>query len=96
MNPKVSVIILAYNTEKYIAQAINSALRQTEKNIEIIIVDDGSTDNTLEVIKSFFDKRIKVLVNPQNLGQNFSANRAIKAANGNWITRLDSDDTQAE
>ncbi|MEO1431593.1 MAG: glycosyltransferase family 2 protein [Cyanobacteria bacterium J06633_8] len=95
MNPKVSVIILAYNTEKYIAQAINSALKQTEKNIEIIIVDDGSTDNTLEVINSFLDKRIKVLVNQQNLGQNFSTNRAIKAANGNWITRLDSDDWYA-
>ncbi|AFY59076.1 glycosyl transferase [Rivularia sp. PCC 7116] len=95
MNPEVSVIILAYNTEKYIAQAINSALQQTEKNIEIIIVDDGSTDNTLEVINSFFDKRIKVLVNQRNLGQNFSTNRAIKVAKGNWITRLDSDDWYA-
>ena len=95
MNPEVSVIILAYNTEEYIAQAIKSALEQTEINIELIVVDDGSTDKTLEVVKSFSDKRIKVLVNKQNWGQNFSTNLAIKEAQGYWITRLDSDDWYA-
>ncbi len=92
MNPEVSVIILAYNTEEYIAQAIDSALRQTQKNIEIIVVDDGSTDKTLEIINSFSDNRVKVLVNQQNRGQNFCTNLATKEAQGNWITRLDSDD----
>ncbi|BAY86598.1 glycosyl transferase family protein [Calothrix parasitica NIES-267] len=95
MNPEVSVIILAYNTEEYIAKSIKSALEQTEKNIELIIVDDGSEDKTLEIIKSFSDKRIKVLVNKQNRGQNFSTNLAINEAQGNWITRLDSDDWYA-
>ncbi|MBV6623798.1 MAG: glycosyltransferase family 2 protein [Rivularia sp. (in: Bacteria)] len=95
MNPEVSVIILAYNTENYIAQAINSALRQTQKNIEIIVVDDGSEDKTLEIVQSFSDKRIKVLVNQRNRGQNFCTNLAIKEAQGNWITRLDSDDWYA-
>ncbi len=95
MNPEVSVIILAYNTEKYVAQAIDSALKQTQQNIEVIVVDDGSTDKTLEVVKSFDDKRIKILVNQQNKGQSFCTNRAIKEAKGNWITRLDADDWYA-
>ena len=95
MNPEVSVIILAYNTEEYVAQAIDSALRQTQKNIEVIVVDDGSTDKTLEIIKSFSDRRVKVLANQQNQGQNFCTNLAIKEAQGNWITRLDSDDWYA-
>lgn len=95
MNPQVSVIILAYNAEEYVAQAIDSALRQTEQNIEVIVVDDGSTDKTLKVVKSFDDKRVKVLVNQQNWGQNFCTNLAIKEAKGNWITRLDADDWYA-
>ncbi|MEM6751747.1 MAG: glycosyltransferase family 2 protein [Cyanobacteria bacterium P01_C01_bin.38] len=95
MNPEVSVIILAYNTGKYVARAIDSALKQTQKNIEVIIVDDDSTDNTLEIVKSFCDNRLKVLINQQNRGQNFCTNLAIKEAQGNWITRLDSDDWYA-
>lgn len=95
MNPEVSVIILAYNTEEYIAKSIKSALEQTQKNIELIIVDDGSKDKTLEIINSFSDKRIQVLVNKENRGQNFSTNLAIHQAQGNWITRLDSDDWYA-
>ena len=95
MNLEVSIIILAYNTEKYVAQAIDSALRQTQEKIEVIVVDDGSTDKTLKIIKSFDDKRVKVLVNQQNQGQNFCINLAIKEAQGNWITRLDSDDWYA-
>ncbi len=95
MNPEVSVIVLAYNVEKYVARAIDSALRQTEQNIEVIVVDDGSTDKTLKIIKSFDDKRVKVLVNRKNCGQNFCTNLAIKSARGNWITRLDADDWYA-
>ncbi len=95
MNPEVSVIILAYNTEEYVAQAIDSALRQTQENIEVIVVDDCSTDKTLEIVKSFSDRRVKVIANQQNQGQNFCTNLAIKEAQGNWITRLDSDDWYA-
>ncbi|MBD2561468.1 MULTISPECIES: glycosyltransferase family 2 protein [Nostoc] len=91
MNPKVSVIIPAYNTEAYIAKAIESALEQTLKDIEVIIVDDGSSDKTVEVAKSFTDQRLKI-VNQQNLGVSAARNRALKAAQGEWIAVLDSDD----
>lgn len=95
MKPEVSVIMPAYNTETYIAQAIESFLAQTLNNIELIIVDDASRDRTLEVARSFNDKRIKVLVNEQNLGASGSRNRAIKEAQGEWVAVLDADDWYA-
>lgn len=95
MNPKVSVIIPAYNTEAYITRAIESALGQTEANIEVIVVDDASTDATVEVTKGISDKRLKVLVNQQNLGASGARNRAIREAQGEWIALLDSDDWYA-
>ncbi|MEH2056200.1 MAG: glycosyltransferase family 2 protein [Nostoc sp.] len=95
MNPKVSVIIPAYNTEAYIAKAIESVLEQTLTDIEVIIVDDGSSDKTVEVAKSFTDQRLKVIVNQQNLGVSAARNRALKAAQGEWIAVLDSDDWYA-
>ena len=95
MNPKVSVIIPAYNTEAYIAKAIESALEQTLTDIEVIVVDDGSSDKTVEVVKSFTDQRLKVIVNQQNLGVSAARNRALRAAQGEWIAVLDSDDWYA-
>ncbi len=95
MNPKVSVIIPAYNTEAYIAKAIESALEQTLTDIEVIIVDDGSSDKTVEVAKSFTDQRLKIIVNEQNFGAAASRNRALRAAQGEWIAVLDSDDWYA-
>ncbi|MBW4425557.1 MAG: glycosyltransferase [Nostoc desertorum CM1-VF14] len=95
MNPKVSVIIPAYNTEAYIAKAIESVLEQTLTDIEVIIVDDASSDKTVEVAKSFTDPRLKVIVNQQNLGAAGARNRALRAAQGEWIAVLDSDDWYA-
>ncbi|MEH2286789.1 glycosyltransferase family 2 protein [Nostoc sp.] len=95
MNPKVSVIIPAYNTETYIGKAIESALKQTLTDIEVIMVDDGSSDKTVEVAKSFTDQRLKVIVNQQNLGAATARNRALRAARGEWIAVLDSDDWYA-
>ncbi|MHC0062563.1 glycosyltransferase family 2 protein [Nostoc sp. UIC 10890] len=95
MNPKVSVIIPAYNTEAYIAKSIKSALEQTLTDIEVIIVDDASSDKTVEVAKSFTDQRLKVIVNQQNLGAAAARNRALRAAQGEWIAVLDSDDWYA-
>ena len=75
--PLVSVCIPAYNNEEYIAQTINNILGQSYKNIELIIVDDNSMDNTLDVIKSFTDKRIKVYKNESNLGMAGNWNRCL-------------------
>lgn len=93
--PLVSVVIPAYNTEKYIGKAIESVLQQTEPNLEIIVISDCSTDKTTDVVRGFADKRIKLLVNQQNYGASYSRNRGIRNANGRWIALLDSDDWYA-
>ncbi|MTJ08765.1 glycosyltransferase family 2 protein [Anabaena sp. UHCC 0204] len=95
MNPEVSVIIPAYNTEKYIAKAIESVLQQTLNNLELIVVDDSSSDDTVAIASSFADPRVKVLVNSENLGAAATRNRAISEATGKWIAVLDSDDWYA-
>ncbi len=92
MTPEVSVIIPAYNSNAYIAQAIESVLKQTEDNIEVIVVNDGSTDNTEEVVRGIVDKRLKVFVNPQNLGLSATRNYGLREARGKWIALLDADD----
>lgn len=95
MNPEVSIIIAAYNTEAYIAQAIESALGQTEQNIEVIVVDNASTDATGQIAKNFIDNRLKVIVTPKNLGPGGARNLATRAARGKWVAPLDSDDWYA-
>lgn len=91
----VSVIMPAYNTEKYISKAIASLLSQTLENIEIIVVDDCSTDNTVSVVQSFDDPRLRLLQNSQNLGAGGTRNVALKAAQGKWVAVLDADDWYA-
>lgn len=95
MNPKVSINIPAYNAENYIAQAIESALKQNESNIEVIVVDDGSTDQTAEVVKRFTDKRLKLFTNQYNRGTSYTRNRALTESQGEWIAPLDADDWYA-
>ncbi|MGF1491697.1 MAG: glycosyltransferase family 2 protein [Microcoleaceae cyanobacterium] len=92
MHPKISVILPAYNTEKYIEQAIQSVLDQTEKDFEIIVVEDGSSDNTSQIVKELSDNRIHLLENEVNRGLRYSLNRGLRAASGEWIALLDSDD----
>ena len=94
-NVEVSVIIPAYNTEKYIEKAIASVLAQTLENLEIIVVDDCSTDNTVKVVQSIQDSRIRLLLNSENLGAGGARNRALEAAKGKWVAVLDSDDWYA-
>jgi glycosyltransferase involved in cell wall biosynthesis len=86
---KVSIIIPVYNCEKYIIKAIDSALDQSYKNYEIIVVDDGSTDNTLNLITKY--DNITVLIKP-NGGTASALNCGIRASKGNWIKWLSADD----
>jgi len=90
--PKVSVIMPVYNGSKYLTEAIDSILRQTFNDFEFLIVDDGSSDNSLEIIRSYQDPRIRVIQNPQNLGISASLNNGIFAAQGEYIARMDCDD----
>jgi len=90
--PAVSVILPAYNCEKYIAKAIESVLHQTFIDFEFIIINDGSTDETEFAILAFADPRIVYLKNPGNKGLIYSLNRAIALAHGKYIARMDADD----
>lgn len=90
--PLVSVIIPTYNREKTISESIYSVLNQTYTNIEVIIVDDYSEDNTVQVVSEFSSKRVRIICNSENLGANASRNKGIIAAEGNYIAFQDSDD----
>lgn len=92
MNDLVSIIMPSYNTAAYIKQSIESVLKQSYTNWELIIVDDCSPDNTDEVIKSINDVRVKYFKNDKNSGAAVSRNRALREAKGKWIAFLDSDD----
>lgn len=92
--PLISVVMAAYNTDKYIEEAIKSILNQTFKEFEFIIIDDASTDNTWKIISKFAkkDKRIRAFQNKNNLKVSYSLNRGIKEAKGKYIARIDADD----
>ncbi|MDA7612473.1 glycosyltransferase [bacterium] len=89
--PKISVILAVYNAEKFIKQAIDSLLNQTFSDFEVIIVNDGSTDGSIEIIKSFKDVRILV-IDQENKGLPASLNRAAEQAKGMYLARMDADD----
>lgn len=90
MNKLVSVIIPCYNKSEWIKEAIDSCLNQTYSHIEIIIIDDGSTDNSLEIIKSYGDRVI--WETGQNRGGNHARNRGFALSSGQYIQYLDADD----
>lgn len=95
-NPKVSIIIPAYNCEQYIGSAIESCLKQDYENIEVIVINDGSADRTAEVASSFLsDSRITV-INQQNKGVSAARNYGLDCATGDYVTFLDSDDELAQ
>ena len=93
--PLVSVLMTAYNREKYIAEAIESVLASTYQPFELIIVDDASKDNTPLIAMSYqqSDARVKVYINEQNIGDYGNRNRAASYANGDYLMHVDSDDT---
>lgn len=92
--PLVSVIMPAYNVEKYVGLAIESILNQSYKDFEFIIIEDCSSDKTLSIIQNFAkqDKRIVVLRNSENMGVTKSLNKGVKEAKGSYVIRMDADD----
>jgi len=91
MNPTISVLLPVYNGQAYLKQAIDSILNQSYQNFELVIVNDGSSDGSLELIASYTDKRI-VLINQDNTGLPCALNRAINEAKGQYLARHDADD----
>ena len=91
-NPLISVIIPVYNRENLIQRAIKSILNQTYKNLEVLVIDDGSTDRTEEKVKELQDKRINYFKNERNKGVSIARNRGIKLSAGEIIALQDSDD----
>lgn len=89
---KISVIIPAYNSSKFIKRVVTSVLLQTYENFELVIVDDCSTDNTVELVESFTDNRIKIVKHQQNTGAGVARQSGLKAATGEFIMFIDSDD----
>jgi glycosyltransferase involved in cell wall biosynthesis len=94
MTPTVSVIVASYNASRYIAHAISSIQKQTLTNIEIVVSDDASTDDSVEIVTRLManDARIRLLRSEQNCGPAAARNRALDIARGQWIAVVDSDD----
>lgn len=89
---KVSILMPIYNGERFLQLAIQSVLSQTYTNFELLIYNDGSTDNSLQIIKSFNDDRIKIFSFPENKGIVNALNFLLKQAKGEFIARIDADD----
>ncbi|GFI46948.1 UDP-Glc:alpha-D-GlcNAc-diphosphoundecaprenol beta-1,3-glucosyltransferase WfgD [Lachnospiraceae bacterium] len=90
--PLVSVVMPAYNAEKYICIAIESILNQTYKDFELIIIEDGSEDSTLEKIELYNDTRIRLICNKENRGIAYATNMGIECSKGKYIALMDDDD----
>lgn len=92
MKPKISVIMSVHNGKDYIRESIESILSQTFSNFEFLIIDDNSTDGTEKILKTFGDKRIKLIKNKKRLGLTESLNIGLKKAQGDYVARMDADD----
>lgn len=92
MNPEVTVLLPVYNGERYLHETMQSILDQTYSDFEFLIVDDGSTDSSPEIIAGYNDDRIKVLVNSDRLKLSGALNRGLDKAKGKYIARMDADD----
>lgn len=92
MTPKISAIMTVYNGERFIEQALNSIINQTYTDFELIIIDDGSTDNTINIINSYTDERIRLVHYRENYGVGHAIYEALKIAKGELIAKVDADD----
>lgn len=98
LKDKVSIITPAWNSEKYIVETIKSVQKQTYTNWEMIIVDDCSTDKTVDIVKDIakYDSRIKILMQPENYGAAKARTRGMEESTGRFIAYLDADDIWKE
>lgn len=96
MEEMVSIVIPVYNAKKYIAETIETVKEQTMSSWELLLVDDCSTDGTLDYIRAFENEQIKVFCQPKNMGAAEARNRGIKEAKGRYIAFLDADDLWAK
>ena len=96
LQPKISICIPTYNRKEYLGQALESALAQRYENFEVVVVDDGSTDGTQEMMQSIHDARIRYIRNATNRGRPYTRNKCIEEARGEYILWLDDDDTLAD
>lgn len=92
IKPLVTVFIPVYNAELYIGECLESIIYQDYKNIEILIINDGSTDASVDIIKKFDDNRIRILNNTENMGLPYTRNRGLLEAKGKYLMLIDSDD----
>lgn len=90
--PKISLIMKVYNGERYLREAIDSILAQTFRDFELLIIDDGSTDGSADIVRGYSDARIRFLQNERNMGLCATQNRALEEARGAYIAVMDSDD----
>jgi glycosyltransferase involved in cell wall biosynthesis len=91
-SPKVTVVIPVYNREKYLGIAVDSILSQTFPDFELLVIDDGSNDGSIAVVRSYGDPRIRLVCNDTNLGVSPTRNKGIQLARGEYLAFLDSDD----
>jgi glycosyltransferase involved in cell wall biosynthesis len=91
-NVRATAIMPVYNREEYLKDTIDSVLNQTFTDFEFIIIDDGSSDRSVQIIESYNDPRIKLFINESNRGTSYSRNRAIDLSSGEYIITIDSDD----
>ena len=92
VKPKVSVLMSVYNGERFVTEALKSIYNQTYQDFEVIIVDDGSTDRTSEILLNLKDSRTFIYRNPENLGLTKSLNIGLKLCRGQYVARMDADD----
>lgn len=94
MNPAISIVVPAYNKEPYIKQCMDSLVNQTLKNIEIIVVDDASTDNTLQILRDYEhkDSRIKIIAKEHNCGRHVARKTGVQSTSGDYVLFVDADD----
>ncbi len=91
-NPFVTIFVPVFNGQNHLSEAITSLLKQTYTNFELLIIDDGSSDLSLDLVANFTDSRIKLVQNENNMGIASTSNRALEIAEGKYLMRLDADD----